>query len=148
MSTVTATKPFLQDLVRLLRSHDTYGTWEGKSDEEILEPFILTKEKRREIPIIGDPDPDILWRVEIFYSAVGLGIEKRTGIIASPMMKMSHEGFGRMILTSGRLVAVLKNLRDIHRFGFESAEKLAEEGEKLIAQGVEMIEKFPEAARI
>ena len=37
------------------------------------------------------------------------------------MMKMSHEGFGRMILTAGRLIVVNKHLRDVHRFGFESS---------------------------
>ncbi len=145
---VATTSPFLQDLVRLLRAEDSFGAWDKKSDEMVLDPFILTKEKRREIPLIGDPDPDTLWRLELFYKAVGLGIERRTGLIASPMMKLSHEGFGRMLLTTGRLVVVLKNLRDVHRFGFSSLEAMTEEAEKLIGQAVDMIERFPEVARI
>ena len=44
-------------LVSLIRAEDTYGAWEGKSDDILLRPFILTKEERRLIPIIGDPDP-------------------------------------------------------------------------------------------
>jgi probable nitrogen fixation protein len=52
-----------------------------------------------------------------------------------------------MILTTGRLIVVNKHLRDVHRFGFESLEKLAAEGAKLVDAGVEMIEKFPEVAR-
>jgi probable nitrogen fixation protein len=143
-----STSPFIQDLIRLLRAEDSFGAWDKKSDEAVLEPFILTKEKRREIPIIGDPDPDTLWRLELFYKAVGLGIERRTGLIASPMMKLSHEGFGRMLLTTGRLVVVLKNLRDVHRFGFPSMDAMAEEADKLIGQAVEMIERFPEVARL
>mgnify|MGYP005813761183 CR=1 FL=1 len=144
----TPSSPFIQDLIRLLRAEDSFGAWDKKSDEAVLEPFILTKEKRREIPIIGDPDPDTLWRLELFYKAVGLGIERRTGLIASPMMKLSHEGFGRMLLTTGRLVVVLKNLRDVHRFGFPSMDAMAEEADKLIGQAVEMIERFPEVARL
>ena len=70
-----------------------------KPDAEILADFIVTKEQRRQIPIIGDPDPDMLGRVEKFYIAVGLDIERATGRMASPMMKMSHEGFGRVVLT-------------------------------------------------
>jgi probable nitrogen fixation protein len=66
--------------------------------------------------------------------------------MVSPMMKMHHEGFGRMILTAGRLVVVNKQLRDVHRFGFDNMGKLASEGEKLIAAGVEMIQKYPEVA--
>ena len=140
--------PFVKTLVRLMRAEDSYGTWEGRSDESILQDFIVTKEQRREIPIIGDPDPDVIWRVEKFYAAVGLDIERVTGKIASPMMKMSHEGFGRMLLTTGRLVVISKTLRDIHRFGFENLEKLGEAGEKLVDEAVKWIEKFPDVADV
>ncbi|NKN34776.1 NifX-associated nitrogen fixation protein [Agrobacterium sp. a22-2] len=139
--------PFMKCLVRLMRAQDTYDAWEGRSDASILGDYILTKEQRREIPIIGDPDPDVLWRLDIFYSAIGLAIEQETGIIASPMMKMSHEGFGRVLLTAGRLVVVLKSLRDVHRFGFETLAKLSDAGDKLVRDAVEMIEKYPEVAR-
>ena len=67
--------------------------------------------------------------------------------MVSPIMKMHHEGFGRMVLTAGRLVVVNKHLRDVHRFGFETLGKLAEEGDKLVRAGVDMIEKFPEVAK-
>ena len=50
------------------------------------------------------------------------------------------------MLIAGRLVVVNKQLRDVHRFGFETYEKLAEEGEKYMVAGVEMINKFPEVA--
>ncbi len=138
---------FIKELIKVWRAQDTHGTWEKKSDLSLLDPYIVTKEQRREIPIIGDPDPEILWRLELFYNAVGLAIERRTGCMVQPMMKMSHEGFGRMILTTGRLIVVNKHLRDVHRFGFETLEKLAAEGTKFVDAGVEMIEKFPEVAR-
>lgn len=138
---------FIKELIKVWRAQDTHGTWEKKSDVSLLDPYIVTKEQRREIPIIGDPDPELLWRLELFYNAIGLAIEKRTGCMVSPMMKMSHEGFGRMILTTGRLIVINKHLRDVHRFGFESLERLAAEGAKFVEAGVEMIEKFPEVAR-
>ncbi|MGJ0506881.1 MAG: NifX-associated nitrogen fixation protein [Methylocystis sp.] len=138
---------FIKELIKVWRAQDTHGTWERKADVSLLDPYIVTKEQRREIPIIGDPDPEILWRLELFYNAVGLAIERRTGCMVQPMMKMSHEGFGRLILTTGRLIVVNKHLRDVHRFGFDSLEKLAAEGSKLVDAGVEMIEKFPDVAR-
>jgi probable nitrogen fixation protein len=138
---------FVKELIKQWRAQDMHGAWEGKSDLDLLEPYILDKEKRRQIPIMGDPDPETLWRLELFYNAVGLAIERETGIMVSPMMKMHHEGFGRMILTAGRLVVVNKHLRDVHRFGFPSMEKLAEEGQKFVASAVEMINKFPEVAK-
>jgi probable nitrogen fixation protein len=139
-----STAPFVQELVKQWRAQDTHGTWEGKSDEALLAPYIVTREQRRQMPIMGDPDPDILWRLELFYNAVGLAIERRTGTIATPMMKMHHEGFGRMVLLAGRLIVLSKHLRDVHRFGFESMDKLAAEGDKLVNDGVAMIESFPD----
>lgn len=146
MTTEEKTDSFFRDLALQFRSHDGFGAWDKMTDEQVLKPFILDAEARRAIPIIGDPDPDVLWRLEIFYNTVALSIEKRTGVMVSPMMKMSHEGFGRMVLLAGRLVVVNKNLRDVHRFGFASREKLLEEAEKLIRQGTEMIEKYKEVA--
>jgi len=133
---------FAKQIIQQIRAQDTHGSWERKSDAELLAPYILDKEARRALPIIGDPDPDVLWRLELFYNAICLAIERRTGLMVSPMMKMSHEGFGRMVLIAGRLVVVNKQLRDVHRFGFDSIEKLNIEGDKLIESGVVMIEQF------
>ncbi|WP_448189572.1 NifX-associated nitrogen fixation protein [Azospirillum sp. sgz301742] len=139
---------FLKTLVLLFRAEDTYGAWEGKSDDVILSPFILDREARAAIPIIGDPDPDTLWRLELFYKAVGITIEKMTGVMGSTMMKMSHEGFGRIVLLCGRLVVVSKTLRDVHRFGFPSLEKLTADGAKLVREAVELIEAHPDVAQM
>lgn len=138
--------PFLRELVKQMRAQDTHGTWEGKSDARLLEPYVLTAEQRRALPIMGDPDPDTLWRLDLFHNAVGLAIERATRCMVSPMTKMSHEGFGRTVLTTGRLIVVNRHLRDVHRFGFASLAKLAEAGNKLVAEGIAMIEKYPEVA--
>ncbi|HZU65313.1 MAG TPA: NifX-associated nitrogen fixation protein [Novosphingobium sp.] len=137
---------FAADLVRQLRATDTHGAWDRRSDWSLLEPFIVDREKRRAIPIIGDPDPDTIWRLELFYGALCLAIEKRCGKMVSPLMKLSHEGFGRMVLAAGRLIVINKSLRDVHRFGFDSLEKLNGEAEKLIGQALEMIARFPAVA--
>lgn len=138
---------FLTQLAAVIRAEDSYGQWDGKSDADIMDEYIVTKEERRDIPIIGDPDPDVMWRVGKFYDAVGLMIEKETGCMASQMQKMSHEGFGRVVLIAGKLVVVSKHLRDIHRFGFESWAKLAEAGDKIVESAAKTIETYPDAAR-
>lgn len=138
--------PFVRELVKMLRAQDTHGQWDGKSDEKLLKPYILTPEERREIPIIGDPDPETLWRLELFYNAVGVAIERLTGSMVTPMMKMSHEGFGRIVLIAGRLIVVNKQLRDVHRFGFASLAKLAEQGGKFVEDGVAMIHTYRDVA--
>ncbi|BAM88278.1 hypothetical protein S58_22720 [Bradyrhizobium oligotrophicum S58] len=139
-------RPFVKELIKVWRAQDTHGAWEGKKDIDLLEPYILDKEKRRALPIIGDPDPETIWRLELFFNAIALSIEKATGVMISPMLKMSHEGFGRMVLIGGRLIVVNKQLRDVHRFGFDNLGKLADEGDKFVNAGVEMIEKFKDVA--
>ncbi len=150
---VVAEKPpavdsvFVKELIKQWRAQDMHGAWDGKTDLDLIEPYIVNKAKRKEIPLVGDPDPETLWRLELFYNAIGLTIERSTGCMVSPMMKMSHEGFGRMILMAGRLIVVNKMLRDVHRYGYDSLEKLAEEGEKAVSAGIDMINKFPEVAK-
>jgi probable nitrogen fixation protein len=138
---------FLNELIKQWRAQDLHGSWDAKSDLELIEPYILTREQRLEMPIMGDPDPETLWRIELFYNAVGLAIERVTGVMVSPMMKLHHEGFGRLVLTAGRLIVFNKHLRDVHRFGFDSLQDLEAKGEKLVADGIEWIEKYPEVAR-
>ena len=53
-----------------------------------------------------------------------------------------------MILTVGRLVVISKSLRDVHRFGFDSFEKLAEAGEKLVEDAKTWIELYPMVADV
>lgn len=137
---------FVRELIKQIRAQDTHGVWEGKSDMTLLAPYILTAEQRRALPIMGDPDPETLWRLELFHNAVGLSIERATGCMVSPMMKMSHEGFGRAVLTAGRLVVVNRHLRDVHRFGYPSLAKLAEAGNKLVSEGVDLVGQYTEVA--
>jgi len=142
-----ADQVFLSELIKQWRAQDLYGSWETKSDLDLLTPYIITREQRREMPIMGDPDPDTLWRMDLYYNAAGLAIERLTGVMVSPMIKLHHEGFGRVVLLGGSLIVYSKTLRDVHRFGFESMDKLAEAGAKLVAAGVECINKYPETAR-
>lgn len=138
--------PFCVELVRQVRAGDTYGLYDGKTDIDLLSSFIIDKAKAREIPIIGDPDPAVLERLNQFYAAVALTIEKRCGIMASPLMHVTGEGFGRVVLTCGRLVAVSKTLRDVHRFGFPSLEKLESAGSMLVVDAVNWVDRFNDAA--
>jgi probable nitrogen fixation protein len=138
--------PFVRELVKQIRAQDMHGTWDGKTDAMLLAPYLLSAEQRREMPLLGDPDPETLWRLELFYNAVGLAVERATGIMVAPMMKMHHEGFGRMVLIAGRLVVANKQLRDVHRFGFASLARLADTGARLVADAVAMIRRYPEVA--
>lgn len=138
--------PFVKTLVRTLRAEDPHGVWDKLTDAQILRDFIVTKEQRRAIPILGDPDKAVLFRLDKFYAAVGLAIEAATGRMATPMLKISSEGFGRVLLTAGRLVVVQKSLRDVHRFGFEDFAALAAAGQKLVDEATALITAHPHVA--
>ena len=145
-SVAEALEPFCRELVRQVRARDSYGLLDGRPDGELLTPFIIDKAKAREIPIVGDPEPQVLARIDQFYAAVALAIEKRCGVMAAPLIAINHEGFGRVVLTCGRLVALSKSLRDVHRFGFPSLEKLEQAGAAMVQGAIALIDKFNEAA--
>jgi len=137
---------FIKEMVRQMRALDTYGTQNGWAPEQILDPYVLTKERKSAIPIIGDPDEETLSRVKAFYNAIAVLIEKECGLMAVPFINLTHEGFGRVLIIVGKLVALDKTLRDVHRFGFESLSKMKTEGDKLLSVAIERVGSYPEVA--
>lgn len=137
---------FVKEMVRQMRAVDTYGTYDNWTLAKILEPFILTKEMKREIPIIGDPDEIIISRIKAFYNAIAAMIEKECGLMASPVINITYEGFGRVIIIVGKLVVLDRNLRDVHRFGFQDLSKMKDETDKILSTALEIIGKHSAAA--
>jgi probable nitrogen fixation protein len=107
---------------------------------------VLTKEQRRSIPVIGDPDEILLSRIKAFYNAIASLVEKECGQMAIPMINITHEGFGRAVITVGKLVVMDKTLRDVHRYGYESLSKMKDEADKLLSVALEIVGKHPEVA--
>ncbi|WP_026059392.1 NifX-associated nitrogen fixation protein [Zymomonas mobilis] len=138
--------PFMRMLITRIRAEDSFGAWENKQDAALLSEYIVTKEERRAIPIIGDPDPEIIDRIDYFYQAVALAIEEKSGQMAVPILKLNHEGFGRLFVIVGRLVVLAKSMRDVHRFGFEDMAALNQEGCRAVDNAIKIIKQFPDAA--
>ena len=68
-----AEAPFVKELIKVWRAQDTpWCLGQARPTSSLLEPYILDKEARRALPIIGDPDPETIWRLELFYNAVAL----------------------------------------------------------------------------
>jgi probable nitrogen fixation protein len=139
---------FMKAMVKQVRALDSYGQYDHYSAAQILDPFILTKERKREIPIIGDPDEEVISRLKAFYNAIATLIEQSSGLLAVPLINLTYEGFGRVVITVGRLVVLDRNLRDVHRFGFKSLEKLQEEGEKKVNTALTLIKEYPHVAEL
>ena len=137
---------FIREMVRQMRALDSYGQYDGKPVTSLLEPFVLSKERKAEIPIIGDPDDITLACIKAFYNGIAVMIEKECGLMAVSLVHLSHEGFGRVLITVGKLVVLDRTLRDAHRFGFESLSKMKHEADKHLAVALEIIGKFPDVA--
>ncbi|MDB9489440.1 NifX-associated nitrogen fixation protein [Dolichospermum circinale CS-534/05] len=140
--------PFLKALVQQIRAQDSYGFYRNWTDELILKPYIVTKQKKREISIEGEVDPATISRINAFFRAVAASIEKETGLISNVVIELGHEGFGWALVFSGRLLLAVKTLRDAHRFGFDSFEKLDEEGTKFVEKGIDLAKRFPEVGNL
>lgn len=138
---------FAKEMLRQMRALDAYDMYETWSAARILSPFVLTKERKAEIPVIGDPDEVTMSRVKAYYNALSFLIEKNCGLMAIPMVNLSHEGFGRAVISVGKLIVMDKNLRDVHRFGFKTFEQMNEEASKLVDKAVAMVEKYKEVAK-
>nr|WP_255211064.1 DUF269 domain-containing protein [Methylogaea oryzae] len=52
---------------------------------------MLTKERKQAIPIVGDPDEITMARVKAYYNALATLIEKRSGLMAVPVINLTHE---------------------------------------------------------
>ncbi|MBW8306461.1 MAG: NifX-associated nitrogen fixation protein [Thiobacillus sp.] len=138
----------IKEMVKQMRAIDSYGTYDGWPVERILAPYILTKDQRREIPVIGDPDEQTLSRVKAFYNGIAALIEKECGLMAVPMMNITHEGFGRALITVGKLVVMDRTVRDVHRYGYDSLSKMKDEADKLLTVALQIIGAHREVAEL
>lgn len=143
---VNLNSDIVKDLIKQLRAIDTFDTYDGWSAARIIDPVVLTKERKREIPIIGDPDGITIARIKAYYNSLASLIEKQSGLMAVPVVNLTHEGFGRAFVMVGKLIVVDKILRDVHRWGFPSLEAMCEQSDKSIAKALELIEKYRAAA--
>ncbi|MBD2494060.1 NifX-associated nitrogen fixation protein [Nostoc sp. FACHB-280] len=140
--------PFIKALILQIRGQDSYGFYRNWSDELILKAFVVPKKKKREIPIEGEVDAATQARILVFFRAIAARIEQETNLISQVVVNINHEGFGWALVFSGRLLLTVKTLRDAHRFGFESLEKLAEEGEAFVQKGLDLVNRFPEVGKL
>ncbi|MGC5844682.1 DUF269 domain-containing protein [Mesorhizobium abyssinicae] len=137
--------PFVKCLARLIRAEESYCLWEGKSDAALLAGFIVTRKRRRAIPGMSYADPHALWRLDMFYSAVGLAIAERLRLVTSPNVEAKPV---RPLGAGFSMPGVGPFCPDIHRFGFETFRQLAEAGTKLVDDATPDTEVSPDVALV
>jgi probable nitrogen fixation protein len=137
---------FIREMVRQTRAQGGNGAWDTKPAADLLACYVLNKEQRRALPVIGDADEEVIARVKAFHNAIAVLIEKECGLMAVPFIQISHEGFGRALIIVGKLVVLDRTLRDVHRFGFDSLSKMKTEADKYLSVALEIIGKHSDVA--
>ncbi|MCX8076599.1 MAG: NifX-associated nitrogen fixation protein [Aquificaceae bacterium] len=146
---VNAGELLLKEVVSQVRAYDTYGTWDKKSDEDILQDF-LKRETKKSLSFMGhcEVDPKTTLKIYAYFKAIGAVVEKLSGYITSVVINLDHEGNGSVLIYTGRLILVNKTIRDASKFGFKSFEDMKSQGEKLVEKSIKLLEEHPEVARL
>lgn len=134
---------FIDTLIGQVRALDQFGTWVNKDDKEILsEKYVKSKEDLKNIPVIADIDEMQIQDIRLIFQAIALAFEKKTGVMCSVIMEMSHEGFGRAVVISDKIVIVNKFFKDAHRYSFRTYDKLVQEGDKMLDNALKIYDKY------
>jgi probable nitrogen fixation protein len=134
---------FIKTLIGQVRALDQFGTWAAKSNEEILvSKYVKTKEELKNIPVIADIDEMQIQDIRLIFQAIALAFEKKTSVMCSVVMEMSHEGFGRAVVIADKIVIVNKFFKDAHRYSFRTYEDLVSEGEKMIENAIKIYNEY------
>jgi probable nitrogen fixation protein len=133
---------YRKTLVGQVRALDGFGAWSKLDDAQLLTmKYVKTKEDLKSVPLIADIDEGIIKDIRVLYQALALAFEAKTHQVATVVLEMSHEGFGRVVVVTDTQVLFTKYFKDAHRFSFRTLEKLEEEGEKMLLHALEIYQK-------
>lgn len=140
--------PFEKCVLSILDAFDKFGLMSNKpKDVKLKKHFLLDPEAPQgNGTLCGNDFGAIRRQAEIYFRAVAMAIDMRTGVPVCSIVEMDAEGFGRAVVYSGRLVLATQAWRQ-GQFGFTGMEDVEREGERLIASGIQWLEKYPDMAR-
>jgi hypothetical protein len=138
---------FIREMLRQTRALDSYGQWDGKPAASILAGYVLSKaqkrahsDRRRPRRADAGPRQSLLQRDR---RADRKGMRPDGGALR----QITHEGFGRALITVGKLVVMDRTLRDVHRFGFESLSKMKRRSRQVSVCGARHHRPLPRSGR-
>ncbi|MNI76631.1 hypothetical protein D3C73_1328750 [compost metagenome] len=116
---------FNKSLSRILDAYDYFEKGSGlNTEEKITRLALFTPEEKSALGVDCRPSPRLRQQVENVFRALALTLEIETNSLVQSMVDMNSEGFGRAIVSSGRLILVSTTLRAGLRFPFTSLTKL------------------------
>ncbi|MBA9088745.1 putative nitrogen fixation protein [Fontibacillus solani] len=116
---------FNKSLSRILDAYDYFEKGSGlNTEEKIARLALFTAEEKLALGADCTPSPKLRKQVENVFQAMALTLEIETNSLVQSMVDMNSEGFGRAIVSSGRLILISTTLRAGLRFPFSSRIKL------------------------
>lgn len=116
---------FNRSLCQMIDAYDYFGKGSGLSEEDKIARLLLfTPEEKQALSQDCTPNSKLRLQVEHVFQAMAVTLEVETERLMQSMVEMNGEGFGRAIVSSGRLILSSVTLRAGLRFPFTSAAKL------------------------
>lgn len=140
---------FLKNLNQVIQSNDFTGAYRNLTVQQIIESaFMMSAEEKEKIAECGIIPQKLKEQISFLFQAVAFSVEQKTGIMASSIVELNEEGFGRGMVYCGKLIALNKSVRGSQQFIFQNLEKLDKVGRLFIEEAVMWVGKYKEIAVI
>lgn len=133
---------FTKALVAQLRAIDTYNHWGRLSDDDLIEQKFIKKKSEGGAANCHIKDESAIFNIKTFFQTIATEFERKTGELSNVLMEFSDEGFGRVVVISGKIVICDKTIRDANNYGFKTKEKLEDEGSKFFEKALNIYETY------
>ncbi|CAH1211448.1 hypothetical protein PAECIP111892_03573 [Paenibacillus auburnensis] len=140
---------FVRRLCNLLDTEDFFGRYAALSPQEkIVQQFLASSEDKSQSDFNCAVSPKVRQQVPLLFQAIAGVMEERSGTMIQSTAEINHEGFGRGLLYSGRVILVLKSLRAGFPFPFTSEEKVIRYGVECVEEGLAFLAKYKEVTAL
>lgn len=134
---------FRAKLCALLDADDVFGRFASLSREEkIARMFLASAADKAGSDFNCAVSPKVRQQVPLLFCAAAALIEERSGRFIQSSAEINHEGFGRALLYSGRLILALKSLRAGFPFPFTSEEKAVRYGVACVEEALAFLGQY------
>lgn len=134
---------FRKKLCALLDADDVFGRCASLSHEEkIARMFLASAADKAGSDFNCAVSPKVRQQVPVLFYAAAALIEERSGMLIQSSAEINHEGFGRALLYSGRIILALKSLRVGFPFPFTSEEKAVRYGVACVEEALAFLGQY------
>ena len=128
--------PFIQELIKQIRSADSFGQYSDWSDEQLIEQLIISSD--REVFYSKNPNFETLNQLltNAFYKAIGTIIESKTGYSTEIFVHLRNRELSSAVISCGGVLVLYSLIWGYRRLSFLSLSELIESAETNIRNAV------------